>query len=277
MEGGKIAPLFRGWLIDHADVNTADVNTMVNIRCGDLVFENIEAVIFDKDGTLADSQGYLRGVARQRWVMLEPRIAARASIGFESTLFQAWGLRNDRVDPSSLLAVASRQENAIVTAGYIAALGFSWIEALTIVQTAFEQATESCRNKHEFTPIVPGALALIQTLKASGLKLGILSADVLPNIQNFVKQYELTDYIDFCQGVECGLNKPDPQLLTLTCAGLGIPTAAVLVIGDSSADIELAKRGGAAGAIGVSWGWEELFDLPNVDVMLRSIEQIQIV
>jgi phosphoglycolate phosphatase len=258
---------------------------MVNIRCGDRVFDNIEAIIFDKDGTLADSQDYLRLVARKRWAMLEPRIAALAPISFEATLFQAWGLRDDglrptgghRVDPKSMLAVASRRENEIVTAGYVAALEFSWIEALTIVHESFSLASGAFSHKHELTPLFPGVLPLIQTLQAAGLKLGILSADVLPNIQRFVQQQGLTDYIDFCQGAEPGLHKPDPQLLTLTCAGLGVEPASVLVIGDSSADIELARRGGAAGAIGVSWGWDQPFDLPHVDVMLQAIDAIQVV
>jgi phosphoglycolate phosphatase len=247
---------------------------MVDVRCGDRVFTGISAIVFDKDGTLADSQHYLRLVALARWEQLVTEIP-RLPAEFGATLLQTWGLRGDRVDPTSMLAVASRRENEIVTAGYVAGFGFSWIEACGIVQDCFARTIVG--HKQELTPIFPGALTLMPTLKASGLKLGILSADVLPNIQNFVDYYKLGDFIDFCQGAETGLHKPDPKLLTLTCAGLQVDPAAVLVIGDSSADIELARQGGAAGAIGVSWGWSAPFDIPNVDVMLRSIDQIEIV
>ncbi|NES97898.1 MAG: HAD family hydrolase, partial [Desertifilum sp. SIO1I2] len=33
---------------------------MVTIQCGDRIFENIQAIIFDKDGTLAHSEHFLR-------------------------------------------------------------------------------------------------------------------------------------------------------------------------------------------------------------------------
>jgi phosphoglycolate phosphatase len=249
---------------------------MVDVRCGDRVFENIQAVVFDKDGTLSNSHDYLRLVALKRWAMLERRVADRAPVSFGETLFQAWGLRDEQVDPKSMLAVASRRENEIVTAGYVAALEFSWIEALTIVQECFTAASGSFKNKQELTLPFPGVLPMLEMLRSHGLKLGILSADILPNIQNFVELHGLESYIDFCQGAQDGLHKPNPKLLELTCVGLGVAANQVLVIGDSSADIELAKQGGAAGAIGVSWGWPEDFELPNVDVMLRAIEAIQI-
>lgn len=253
---------------------------MVTLRCGNRTFTNIQAVIFDKDGTLSNSQPYLHTLALKRWTILEAnleaKIADRAPAHLGETLFQTWGLRDDCVDPKSMLAVASGQENEIVTAGYLAALGWSWIEALSIVQEAFAIATAALPPKHELTPTFPGISSLLQTLKSKGLKLAVLSADVLPNIHHFLCAQHLNTYIDFCQGVEPGLLKPNPKLLDLTCTGLGISPSQCLVIGDSSADIELAKRGGAAGAIGVAWGWDTDYDLPQVDVMLRSVDEIEV-
>lgn len=258
---------------------------MANIRCGNRVFSDIQAIIFDKDGTLSNSQNYLRLIALKRWAILESRVADglrpteghRAPVSFGETLLQTWGLRNDRVDPKSMLAVASRRENEIVTAGYVAALEFSWIEAMTIVQECFVMASGSFQNKQELTPVFPEVLQMLQMLRSHNLKLGILSADILSNIQNFVELYGLESQIDFCQGAQDGLHKPNPKLLALTCEGLGVEASQVLVVGDSSADIELAKQGGAAGAIGVSWGWDEDFDIPNADVMLRSIDELQVI
>jgi phosphoglycolate phosphatase len=249
---------------------------MVNIRCGDRVFNHIQAVIFDKDGTLSNSAAYLRLVTLKRWEILSSTLPDPTPADFGPMLFQAWGLRHDRVDPKGMLAVASQREEEIFTAGCVAALGYSWIEALAIVQASFATAAQALDSKHKLTPAFPGILPLLQQLRTAGLKLGILSADVLPNIHSFIHQHQFDPYFDFCQGEQAGLSKPDPQLLALTCNGLGIEACHVLVIGDSSADIELAKQGAAAGAIGVSWGWHEHFDIPNADVMLRSVDQIQI-
>jgi phosphoglycolate phosphatase len=259
---------------------------MPTICCADRVFHNIEAILFDKDGTLSNSHHYLVQVGWKRWQFLEPQIAERAPVNFEHQLFQAWGLRdlsdsNDPiasawVDPGAMLAVASRRENEIVTAGMIAGLGFDWIEAMTIVQAAFVAASSSFTNKQSLTPVFPGIAALLAQLQTAGLKLGVLSADVLPNIQSFVELYGLSQYFEAYQGAMEGLSKPHPKLFHLACEALAVDPAKTLMIGDSRADIELAKNAGAAGAIGVYWGWPKAFELPNADVMLSAMAAIQV-
>lgn len=250
---------------------------MTILKCGDRVYPNIQAVIFDKDGTLSDSHEYLRQMAIARSNILTAMLANRAPQDFAATLLQTWGLQQNAVQPASLLAVGSRQDNTIVTAGYIAALGYDWIEALDMVEKAFAIATDQLPIKHTITTVFPGVVDLLEQLRSAQLKLAILSADVLPNIERFAQYYQLDRYFDFYQGAERGLSKPDPKLFDLTCAGLGVTPDQTIVIGDSSADIELARRGQAAGAIGVSWGWPIAFNIPNADIMLRSIDEIQVV
>jgi phosphoglycolate phosphatase len=250
---------------------------MTHLKCGDRVYQNINAVIFDKDGTLSDSHEYLRQMAIARSLILTEMLANRAPQDFAAQLLQTWGLQANQVQPASLLAVGSRQDNTIVTAGAIAALGYDWIESLDMVEKAFAIATDQLPIKHTITTVFPGVVGLLERLRSAPLKLAILSADVLPNIERFAQHYQLDDYFDFYQGAERGLSKPDPKLFDLTCAGLGVTTAQTIIIGDSSADIELGRRGQAAGSIGVSWGWPIAFNIPNADIMLRSIDEIQVV
>jgi phosphoglycolate phosphatase len=259
---------------------------MVTIHCGSRTFHNIAAILFDKDGTLSNSHNYLVQVGWKRWQFLEPRIADRAPTNFEHQLFQAWGLRdialtadptaNAWVDPAAMLAVASRRENEIVTAGLIAGLGFDWIEAMAIVQSSFVEASASFTNKQSLTPVFPGIAELLAQLQSAGLKLGILSADVLPNIHSFVELYGLNPYFAAYQGAVEGLSKPNPKLFKLACEALGVDPAHTLMIGDSRADIELAKQAGAAGAIGVHWGWPQAFTLAHADVMVGEITAIRV-
>ncbi len=250
---------------------------MANLKCGDRLYRDIEAVIFDKDGTLANSHEYLRQVAVQRSTSLANMISDRAPADFTAQLLQAWGLREGQVHPSSMLAVGSRRDNEIVTAGFVATLDYDWIAALSLAESAFAVAAQAFPSKQTMTTVFPGVVPLLTALQAANIKLGILSADVLPNIEGFARHYQLDSFFDVYQGAEDGLSKPHPRLLQLACAGLGVAPGKTLVIGDSRADIELAKRGHAAGAIGVSWGWHSPFDIPNADIMLRSIDEVQVV
>ncbi len=239
---------------------------------------DIEAVIFDKDGTLANSHEYLRQVAVQRSTSLaerdqrsghrpiSPRSCCRPGVCAKGKCIH-----------QVCLAVGSRRDNEIVTAGFVATLDYDWIAALSLAESAFAVAAQAFPSKQTMTTVFPGVVPLLTALQAANIKLGILSADVLPNIEGFARHYQLDSFFDVYQGAEDGLSKPHPRLLQLACAGLGVAPGKTLVIGDSRADIELAKRGHAAGAIGVSWGWHSPFDIPNADIMLRSIDEVQVV
>jgi phosphoglycolate phosphatase len=253
-----------------------------SIVWGDRTFAGVGAVLFDKDGTLADSHAYLQQQAEQRLSRLAAHLRAglhrdRLPVAWPQHLAAAWGVTDRQVQPMGLMAVGSRRENELVSAGYLTPLGYSWIEALTLVQTAFAEASTRSEPKDRFTPAFAGVVELVRSLHQAGYRLGILSADTTANVQAFAATYGLTPYLHLCLGCQPDLHKPDPGLLKLACHQLGVSAAETLVVGDSSADIELAKRGGAAGAIGVTWGWSTPFVLPNADVMLSQIDEIQVI
>ena len=245
---------------------------MATIRCGDRVFDQVKAIIFDKDGTLANSQAYLRTIGQKRADFVDQQI-----LGLKANLWQTFGLiGGDRINPAGLLAVGSRRENEIAVAAAIAGTGKGWIEALAIAQAAFIQVDQYMPRKADLTTLFPGSLSLIQTLHHAGVKLAILSSDITPNIQDFAQTYGLTPYLHLQLGVQPGITKPDPRLLQQACAELAVLPAQTLVIGDSSADMQLARQGGAIAAIGVTWGWDLPVQLPDADVLLDRWGDLQL-
>lgn len=266
---------------------------MPTIQIHDRRYPNIRALVFDKDGTLAQSHDYLYQQAYLRWEALERALnqkSADRNLPFlnpmefqhlNDRLFQAWGLRNDeqgreQVHPAGLLAVGSRRDNELVTAGYLTPLGLAWIEALTLVHDAFLETKLQNHSKAEQTPPIPDLAQHLARFQAAGLKLAILSADTEANLHSFVHTWEIQTYIETWVGAQPGLTKPDPKLLEMTCEQLQVKPEEVLVIGDSSADMELAKRGNAAAAIGFSYGWSFPVQLPQADQHLHSIAELEI-
>ncbi len=244
---------------------------MATISCGAKTFQNVEAILFDKDGTLADSHQFLHALAIARSSFVEAQV-----LGVKESLLKTFGLVDGRVNPVGLIAVATRQEDEIAMAACIAATGRDWIEAKTIAHTALLDADRALPKKAKLTPLFNGALPLLQSLARSDLKVGILSADTEENVRDFVEFYDLAAYFQLQMGSCNGLSKPDPRLLHLACRELSVSPAATLVIGDSSADIELAKQGGAIGAIGVTWGGTHPNQLANTDVIVDRFEEIQL-
>jgi phosphoglycolate phosphatase len=48
------------------------------------------------------------------------------------------------------------------------------------------------------------------------------------------------------------------------------------MVGDSQADLDMAKRGDAAGAIGICWENRQISHLPSADVAIAQLNQIKL-
>ncbi len=241
---------------------------MVTIQCKGVRFANIQAIVFDKDGTLEDSEAYLRSLGQKRSRLIDAQIP-----GIGEPLLMAFGIDGDRLDPTGLLAVGSRRETEIAAAAYIAETGRGWLESCAIARRAFEEADSSIGTAP--SPLFVGSLEVLKYLSEAGLKLGILSAASTLRVRAFVQRHRLQDYVELQMGVDSGPSKPDPALFLQACQTLGVEPSATLMVGDSAGDIEMARNAKAAGCIGICWGKPQAAHLHTADVAIASLDEIQ--
>ena len=243
---------------------------MVTIQCKGVKFANIQAIVFDKDGTLEDSEAYLRNLGQKRSRLIDAQIP-----GIGEPLLMAFGINGDSLDPTGLLAVGSRRETEIAAAAYIAETGKGWLESLALARRAFEEADRYIGTAP--SPLFVGSLEVLKYLSEAGLKLGILSAASTERVRAFALRHQLQDYVQLQMGVDSAeLSKPNPALFLQACQTLGVEPGATLMVGDSAGDIEMARNAGAAGCIGIYWGKLVAAHLQTADVAIASLDQIQI-
>ncbi|APB35131.1 HAD family hydrolase [Gloeomargarita lithophora Alchichica-D10] len=244
---------------------------MATLAFNGVKFSQIQAVIWDKDGTLADTVEYWRLVGHQRVRRLDAQIP-----GVGVPLQAAFGLTDSTLEPGGLLAVGSRYENEIAAAAYIAEQGKDWRTALALAQEVFRQVEQECPGIKTI-PIRTGGKEILSQLQQAGCKQAILSADLSVNVTAFVQHNQLEDWLDYYTGIDVGPTKPDPEPLYQTCTALGLAPAQVVMVGDSPVDLEMARRAGCAGAIGVSWGFHPAQGLTSLaDAVITDWSQIQV-
>jgi phosphoglycolate phosphatase len=241
---------------------------MLSIECLSHKFTDIQAIIFDKDGTLEDSGNYLRNLAQKRARLIDAQIP-----GVGEPLLMAFGVTDKGLDPAGLQAVGSRYENEIAAAAYIAETGRGWSAALEIVKGAFDEVDRVM----ESTPaaMFPGCAESIATFAEAGIKLGIVSAATTSQVVKFANYHRLQPYFRLLLGSDLQFAKPDPRLFQFACQELGVNPARTLMVGDSTWDMSMAKQGGAAGCVGISWGRFSQ-SIPMSNVTIEHLSQLQI-
>jgi phosphoglycolate phosphatase len=244
---------------------------MIQIQCPGTTFTAVQAIIFDKDGTLAQSEYYLRSLAQRRARLVDARVP-----GVQTPLLLAFGVEADQLNPSGLMAVASRQESLIAAAAYVAETGRSWAESLQIVQQAFQEADQSLPVKATQTPPIAGTLTNLQSYRAHGLKLAVISADVTANIQDFLDIYQLAPFISAIAGADQTPSKPHPDCFRNVCQQLGVEPTQTLMVGDAQSDIDMALAAGALGTLGVTWGWRIPPQISDADVVINTWSELQL-
>ncbi|MBE9010635.1 HAD family hydrolase [Pseudanabaenaceae cyanobacterium LEGE 13415] len=226
---------------------------MKAIICNGIRFEKVEAVIFDKDGTLANSHQYLWHLAEKRAALIDAIVP-----GAKSKVLAAFGCD----DPAGLMAVGTREDN-------INAISSLINQEKSIVRSIFSDADRLLDRKAKLTLPYPQIVELLNSL--SSLKLGILSSDIEPNIRDFIEEYHLSDYFQAIVGAQSGMSKPNPKLLFLICEKLGIEPEKVIVIGDTIADTRLTPR-----SIGVTWGGSTIAQLDGAAAIAHHPSDIRL-
>ncbi|MEH2164828.1 MAG: HAD family hydrolase [Nostoc sp.] len=241
---------------------------MVTIKCRNITFDNIQAILFDKNGTLEDSETYLRSLAQKATRLIDAQIP-----GTGEPLLMAFGINGNILDPAGLISVASRRETEVAAAAYIAETGKGWFESLKIARQALDEAEKYIEQTP--SPLFVGSLDLLKYLQKGGLKLGILSAATTDEVNKFVAHHQLSDYIQLEMGVDEGPSKPDPVLFLQACQALRVEPGATLMVGDAVGDMQMARNAKAAGCIGITWVGKS-DNVRGADVVINQLDEIQI-
>lgn len=198
----------------------------------------MQAILFDLDGTLADTDDLLvarlaRRLAAWKWFLpnrdsagLARRMLMNADQPFNS--LYAWG---DRLYMDEVIALASR---------------------------LFPRAR---RSKSPATvPAVPGAIGAVKTL-AERYRVGVVTTRSERRAHEMIEALGLTAVLGVVATARSTLRiKPHPAPVLWAAARLGIDPSACLLVGDTAVDMAAGRAAGAQ-TVGVTCGFGNALEL----------------
>ncbi len=103
-------------------------------------------------------------------------------------------------------------------------------------------------------PLYPGIPELLDRLDADGWLLGIATGKGRPGLSRTLEVHGLEGRFVTLQTADVAAGKPDPEMLHRASSESGVDLGRVIMIGDTSYDILMARNAGVV-AVGVAWGY----------------------
>jgi phosphoglycolate phosphatase len=222
----------------------------------------VEAVLFDKDGTMSHSEPMLEALAAERLrcclELVQPELDPARHGELADLLGRAYGLNAGRIDPAGVTAVASRNHNLIATATALTQVGLGWPSALALSEQVFSLTDglhgEGAAQRPQPTP---GLTRLLAALRHAGIGCAVISNDHEPGIRNFLAAHQLGKHFQGLWSADHRPAKPDPRAVHALCAELGVPPHRCALIGDADSDLRMAEAAGLPVVIGYQGGWRQ--------------------
>lgn len=194
----------------------------------------IEAVIFDLDGTLVNTLGDFQVALHRTMADLDlPPVS-------DALIEQTIGKGSEHLIRSLLAHQITRPE--VKGAGQACA-------ALT-VDALFDRAWQRYQHHYlaingQFANVYPGVMDVLNDLSAKGMPMACLTNKPLAFAQALLKDKALTSFFGPVFGGDSfERKKPDPLPLLKTCEALGTVPTRTLMVGDSRNDAQAAHAAG---------------------------------
>jgi phosphoglycolate phosphatase len=204
-------------------------------------------IVFDWDGTLADSTVLIAAAIRE----------ACAAVG--------------------------RERPSLADARYVIGLGLA--DALAHVAPGLsgdEQRTLATHYRRHYldgepsVPLFVGASALLADLDAAGFLLGVATGKTRAGLDRAMAAHGLAGRFHATRCADEGFPKPHPDMLLALMDRLAVAPRDTLMIGDTTHDLDLARNAGAH-AVAVAYGAHDADGLASRKplAMVRSVDELR--
>ncbi len=227
----------------------------------------LRGILFDKDGTLIDF--FATWVAAYR-VVADEVAALSGDPSLADGLLRAGGYdpATGELDPASPLACGTNDEIAALWSAH------PGVARHLDLRHAVSQGFGRFGIKPTAVTDLP---RLFRRLKARGYRLGVATNDHEAPTLESLDYLGVRDALDFVAGADSGFGgKPGPGMLHGFCRATGLGAAEVAVVGDTVADLAMARAGGAGLGIGVLTGAAKGDGLAGLaDHVIASVEEVE--
>ncbi|HEY9529703.1 MAG TPA: HAD family hydrolase [Anaerolineales bacterium] len=229
-----------------------------------------QAIIFDKDGTLIDFD-FMWGT----WTLqLAGRLQALIDLDVRQALCECYGydMVRRKILPDGKLTCTPMWRLRELMVDVVASMGIPGKEASCAVANAWH-VPEPVTLAKPFTDIQK----LFTNIRRLGIKIAIATTDDRDPTHALLEAFRVQDLVTTMVCADDGIKaKPAPDMVTAICQRMNVQPRDVIVVGDTVADLQMARSAEVGYAIGVLSGVGSLANLtPLADILIDTIDTLQ--
>lgn len=230
-----------------------------------------QAIIFDKDGTLIDFDAMWGG-----WVIfLAEQLQQVSGLQVRESLCLAMGydITNQKVLAHGKLAATPMSQLYHLTVEVMQSLGLAPEQAERVVAQGW-CIPDPVMLAKQFTD----TRGLFQKLHQQKIQIGIATTDDRAPTQAMIEAFDIEEYLSTMVCADDGIPaKPAPDMVLTICERMKVEPAKVMVVGDTTADLKMARAAGAGLVVGVLSGVSSSADLIyHADVLIESVDELHL-
>jgi phosphoglycolate phosphatase-like HAD superfamily hydrolase len=229
-----------------------------------------QAIIFDKDGTLIDFD-FMWG----NWTLqLADRLQASIGLDIRQALCECYGydMARRKILPDGKLTCTPMWQLRELMVDVVASVGIPGKEASCAVAKAWH-VPEPVTLAKPFTDLQK----LFLNIYELDIKIAIATADDRAPTCAMFEEFGVKDLISTMVCGDDGIEaKPAPDMVRAVCQRMNVHPRDVIVVGDTVADLQMARSAEVGYAIGVLSGVGSLANLtPLADILIDTIDTLQ--
>lgn len=227
---------------------------MARILINDCFLENIDLLIFDKDGTLIDVHKYWFSMVDMRARLICERL--NLSQNHHLNLMDSMGVdvKMNKIKPEGPVGIKKRETVMEAAVDYLRAIGLSGQEDLC--RLVFDEVDiMSVNHFSEIVHPIKGLYNMFRDIRKARCLVALATTDRSDRARLAMSHLNLLNNIDFIAGADMVKNaKPHPEMIDLILRTLGISPLRSAMVGDAVSDVQMGLNAGLRASIGVKSG-----------------------
>lgn len=245
-----------------------------------VVSSDIEAVIFDKDGTLIDVHHYWSSMIKMRATLIVKKwFSGVDSEQIRCDLIYAMGvdLTSGKIKPNGPVGIKNRSFIVDVAAKIVRSNKIN-VSNDDIEEVFIQVDQNTSDNILPLLKLLPHAMKLLDDLHRCGVTIMLATTDITSRARLAMKALGIEHFFsEIIGGDAVNSTKPSPDLALTVIERCGVDKGKTVVVGDHPVDIQMGVSGGVGYNIGVLTGLSGVIAFDELDCfVVDDLKSIQV-